>query len=75
MKKAYDVKELVNIAKDKGLEIAEDAAFFMLDAVAEWVEESAKISPTPYDNIVVSFLPTLKEEAAKAIDKIDGKEG
>lgn len=75
MVKAYDVKELVAKYKARGLDIAEDAAIMILEETMDWVEESAKISTTPYDDIVAVVIPVAKKEAMKAIDKIDGKVG
>ena len=74
MVKAYDAKELVNVLKSKGLDVAEDAANILLESVFEWLEESIKLSSTPYDDMALLLLPKIKELAAKQIDKIDGKE-
>jgi len=74
MVKAYDAKELVNVLKSKGLDVAEDAANILLESVFEWLEESIKLSSTPYDDMALLLLPKIKEGAAKQIDKIDGKE-
>lgn len=73
MVKAYDIKELVSKLKAKGLDVAEDAAKHVVEASLDWVEESAKISATPYDDMGLIVLPKLKELALAAADKIDGE--
>ncbi len=74
MEKAYDLKELGKILKDKGLDLAEDALKIVAESTFDWVEESAKISPTPYDDMGLVVLPQLKKLAFEKIDKIDGEE-
>lgn len=75
MEKAYDTKVLVEELKAKGLDVAEDAAAHVLDAVLNWFEASARLSKNKYDDLVIAIVPMLKEEVLKQIDKIDGKEG
>lgn len=73
MNKAYDLKELGNSLKGKGLDVAEESLNILFDSVVEWVEESAKISATPYDDIAMLVMPQLKKLVKEAIDKIDGE--
>jgi hypothetical protein len=73
MEKAYDVKALVEKLKARGLDVAEDIAGEVLEAVFEFFQESAVMSENKYDDLVLAILPMLKAEALKAIDKIDGK--
>jgi len=75
MDKAYDLKELGNVLKGKGLDVAEESLNILFDSVVEWVEESAKISATPYDDMAMLVMPQLKKLVKEAIDKIDGEEG
>jgi len=75
MKNAYDVKELLEIIKGKGLSIAEESAEIVVESVLQWVKESAKLSATPYDDMALIVLPQLEEYIKKAVNKIDGKEG
>jgi len=73
---AYEAKALVAKLKSKGLDIAEDAAQLVLDATAEWLQESALESETKADDLIVPpLLAFAKPMADKAVDKIDGKEG
>lgn len=75
LKKAYNAKELTEVLKAKGLDLAEEGAIIALDAILEWIAESAKKSSTPYDDLVATIFPLLKTEVLKQIDKIDGVEG
>lgn len=75
MDKAYDLKELGNVLKGKGLDVAEESLNILFDSVVEWVEESAKLSATPYDDMAMLVMPQLKKLVKEAIDKIDGEEG
>ena len=73
MEKAYDFKVLVEKLKARGLDLAEDAAGLMLEELCDWVVESSAVSATPFDDVLAVVMPTLKKEAAKMVDKIDGK--
>ena len=73
MEKAWDLKPLVDGLKDKGLDLAEDAAAHIVAAVIDWVEASVKLSENKFDDLVIAFLPMVKDEALKLVDKIDGK--
>lgn len=75
MEKAYDLAVLAEKLKSKGLDVAEDAARHLVEATFEWVEESAKLSVTPYDDMALIILPQVKKMALAAVDKIDGKIG
>lgn len=75
MEKAYDVKALVEKLKSKGLDVAEETAKIALEEVFAWVEESAKLSATPYDDMGLVVLPHLKKLALESADKIDGAVG
>jgi len=74
-KKAYDLKDLSEKLKARGLDMAEEACLILVDEMAAWVVESAAISATPFDDVLAVVMPTLKKEAAKYIDKIDGQVG
>lgn len=75
VKKAYDFKLLAEKLKGQGLALAEDAAEKAFDATIEWLEESAKLSATPYDDMALILVPQIKKIAKEQIDKIDGQEG
>jgi hypothetical protein len=73
MEKAYDLKDLTEKLKGRGLDLAEEAAKIALEEVLEWVIESATLSETPLDDVVALIAPKLKEFALEYIDKIDGE--
>lgn len=75
MDKAYDVSDLVVRLKGKGLDIAEEGAKLATVEVFAWLEDSAKLSATPYDNLGLVILPLIKDLALQAADKIDGQVG
>jgi hypothetical protein len=72
--KAYDLKDLVGNLKAAGLDVAEGAARLILDQTLEWVKESADQSDSIVDDILVKFVPTLKDYILDEIDKIDGED-
>lgn len=74
MEKAYDVKVLAEKLKGRGLDVAEEAAKIIVEEALAWVEESAKLSATPYDDMGLIVVPQLKKLALAQIDKIDGKQ-
>jgi hypothetical protein len=75
IKEAYDIKSLIAKLEARGLDLAEEGAKIVLDEVLIWVAESADESDTPYDNLVATIFPLLKDEVLKQIDKIDGEVG
>ena len=75
MEKAYDLKDLGSKLKEKGLDLAEDAAGIVLDATMDWLGESAIKSENKIDDILVPLLMAVKPYIKDQIDKIDGKEG
>lgn len=75
MTKAYDLAVLAEKLKARGLDLAEDAAGIVVEELFIWVEESAKLSETPYDDMGLIVLPQLKALALEGVDAIDGKEG
>lgn len=74
-KKAYDLKDLAAKCKEKGLDVAEEGAKVLVQSVFEWVKESAALSKTPYDDMVMVVMPQLEKMALSEVDKIDGHEG
>ena len=61
--------------KDKGLDLAEEAAKLVAISVIDWAEESVKLSENKYDDLAIAILPSIKAELLKLADKIDGEEG
>lgn len=75
MEKAYDLKDLALRLKGRGLDIAEEASKVIIVEVLGWVEDSAKLSATPYDDMGLIVVPKIKELALQYADKIDGQVG
>lgn len=75
MEKAYEVKALVEELKKQGLDVAEAAAGGAVKAVSNWLEESVKLSATPFDDIALVVIPKLRDAALAEIDKLDGQVG
>jgi hypothetical protein len=72
MVQAYDIKVLGERLKEKGLVQAEVMALDVYKELKAWIVESAVISATPYDNLVVPFIDQLDALVLPEIDKIDG---
>jgi hypothetical protein len=75
MTKAWELKALVEELKGKGLDIAEDAAKHVVEAVFDWTEKSIELTENKIDDAVLLVLPKIKEAALKAADAIDGQKG
>jgi len=75
MEKAYDLKELGARLKAAGLVESEDLAEQAYQITKQWIKESAVLSETPYDNLVIPFIDQLDALVLPKIDKIDGQEG
>lgn len=73
MEKAYDLKILGERLKAKGLVVAEDAAEEIYKETKDWIEESARLSKTPYDDMALIVFPQLDNLVLPQIDKIDGQ--
>ena len=67
---SYNFKDLGKRLKPHGLEFTEKGLCVMTEEVLNWVEESAKKSDNKFDDLVVPFIPLLKEKIQKEIDKI-----
>ena len=73
--KAYDIKDLGEKLKAKGLDIAEDASVLVLESVIDWLQESAVKSENKVDDIVAPLLGAIKPYILDQIDRIDGEKG
>lgn len=79
MEKAYDLKALgkkiIEKARQNGLHLAEDAAQAIAKAsylgIKEWAQESAAITPTPVDNVIVKFVDYADDFVLEQIEKMD----
>lgn len=68
---AYDLKKLGERLKNIGIPVAEDVLEKVAPEVFDWFEGEAILSKTPYDNIIIPFLPLAKQIVLDQIDKID----
>lgn len=79
MEKAYDLKDLAKKIADTELpalkNVAEEEAKHIYGAVKAWLKESATVSTTKVDDLVMPFVDQLDAVVLPAIDKIDGEVG
>lgn len=68
-------KSLSELLKEKGLDIAEDAAKAIVEAVFQLAEEAVKKSSNKYDDMLLAALPLVKPVVLEYVDKIDKKVG
>jgi len=69
-------KELVELFKAEGLELAEETVELAVKAVFKVLPIIAKKTTNPLDDMLVgSLAPILERELLKLVDKIDGKQG
>lgn len=69
MEKAYDLKDLVARLKSVGLEATEEGAKEAVKQVISFLKESATMSATPFDDLLVPLLATAEP---KIMEKIEG---
>ena len=71
MEKAYDLKLLGEELKNEGLEIAEESLKIVVEAMFKFLEKSAVLSETPYDNMAVMLYPQIKELILSKVEDIN----
>lgn len=74
MEKAYDFKGLLDELQGQGVEIAEESAKILVESLFNWLEESASLSATPYDDLLKVVYPQVKALALEAADNINPKD-
>lgn len=68
--------KLVEMAKKRGLDLAEDAAEGLAELALDVVGELVSKSENTYDDMIWAAMKGKAEEALKElVDKIDGEEG
>ncbi len=67
--KAFDLEDLKQILKAKGLPDIENLAKHVFEGVCEWAEKGVKASPSNMDDFALAVLPPFK---AFVIGKLDG---
>lgn len=69
--KAYDIKELLVLLKNNGLELGEEAAKIFVKQLIVWLQQSAALSENKFDDIAALGLPELEKLALALADKIN----
>lgn len=75
MEKPYQLGDLKKKLVEKGLPEVEELAEKCYAATKEWIQESAALSKTPIDDVIVSAFPFIDGLVKPQLDKIDGKAG
>jgi hypothetical protein len=73
MNVAYDLKDLAERLKGIGLPVAEEAAEQAIKEIFKWLNDSAVMSETPYDNMASIIYPQIESLILKYAEKIDGQ--
>jgi hypothetical protein len=73
---AYELKELAEKLKAKGLDVAEEALTAIFKEAIAWAkEEAAKGTNIVVDAVILAAAPVIEPMVLKQIDKIDGEVG
>lgn len=76
MKKSFDMNDLAERLKAKGLPAIEGVAELVVGEVFQWAEDSLMIHPNALvKGIGLPAVAILKPLAMEAVDKIDGQPG
>lgn len=77
MEKAYSFSDLAKKLESAGVpvlkEAAEETAKQVYSALKEWLNESAALSETRIDDVIVPFISQLDSIVLAQVDKIDGE--
>lgn len=68
-------KEIVELLKGKGLDVAEDVAIKAVKGVFEVLPVIIAKTENKYDDLLLPILGILEGEIVRLLDKIDGEEG
>ena len=75
MTEAYQLKDLGDKLRARGLDLAEEAVGILYVELKAWLKESAVKSENKIDDLVAGFLDQLDPIVLPQIDKIDGQVG
>lgn len=75
MTTAYDPKFLLEGLKADGVELSEEAVKKVINRFIDWLDLSAQVSQTPFDDMLRVAYPTIRDWALAKADQIDGKVG
>lgn len=70
MEKAYDIKDLGKRLEKAGVAQGEVAAAKIYEVVKGWAADSARISKTPLDDLMIPYYKHLDAIVYPQIDKI-----
>jgi len=73
MEKAYDFGVLADRLKEKGMDVAEEAAKIAVGEMLTWLVDSAKLSENVYDDVLIAVIPLFEQTIGEQLDKIDGE--
>ncbi len=75
MEKAFDFKELGEMLKLKGVDVAEELLKVLAVTTIDWVEKSLILTESKFDDLAIPVAEQFKQLALAQIDKLDGKVG
>ena len=71
-----DVKGIIAAElKAKGLDIAEDVAVKVADAIFDTIPKILRATPNKFDDLLIPVLAVVKPKVMALIDNIDGEKG
>ena len=69
-----DKKKLVEILKENGLNIAEEAATTTVKGIFKSIKEIVKATPSKTDDLLIPLIAVIEPPILALIDKIDGED-
>jgi len=70
MTTAYDLKVLGERLKEIGMPVLEETTEQVVEVLFQWLADSAKVSPTPYDDMAQLIMPQIKKLVLDQVEKI-----
>jgi hypothetical protein len=68
-----EVKNITDILKDQGLDIAEDVAIATVKGVIKALPGILALTPNKFDDLLIPILGLVEAPLISLLDKIDGK--
>lgn len=75
MEKSFDMKNLTERLKAKGLDATEELVKILVGETLDWTSESLTIHPNAFVKYLVPAIGTVKPLIMNEVDKIDGQVG
>lgn len=73
-KKPFDLKELAQELKEKGLPDLELCCRDIIEAFFEWTEKSIGLSENKVDDVALAVLPYLKKYILEKVDEVSASQ-